>query len=51
MRNQKIRPKIPMRSALDLAIGAIEGNRSSLDMPVVGVDPSPGALDRSSKKL
>jgi hypothetical protein len=32
-------------SAVDLAIAAIEGQPNVMDMPMVGFDPSPGALD------
>ena len=36
---------MPKRSVVAMAVRAVEDDRSPLDMPVTGVDPSPGALD------
>ena len=38
-------PKHPVESAVRMAIRAVEENRRSMDLPVTGVDPAPGALD------
>lgn len=45
MKTRKPQRKIPIRSAVRMAIAAIENERRPVDMPVAGVDPSPGALD------
>jgi hypothetical protein len=38
-------PKNPVESAVRMAVRAVEDNRRSIDLPVTGVDPAPGALD------
>jgi len=38
-------PKNPAKSAVRMAVRAVEDSRRSIGLPVAGVDPSPGALD------
>jgi len=45
MSTRQAQRKIPITSTVKMAIAAVEGNRSPVDIPVAGVDPSPGALD------
>lgn len=45
MNNRKPHRKIPIRSAVRMAVAAIENDRRPVDILVTGVDPSPGALD------
>jgi hypothetical protein len=37
--------KTPEKSAVTLAVAAVEGNPSVMDMPMTGFNHSPGALD------
>lgn len=38
-------PKKTMRTAVDLAVLAVHGSPSVMDLPMADFDPSPGALD------
>jgi hypothetical protein len=42
-RNQQ--PKKPEESAVELAVAALDGNPSPLDMDMTGIDPDPMSLD------
>ena len=35
----------PMRTAVDLAVAALDGNPNPLDMDMNGIDPDPTSLD------
>jgi hypothetical protein len=39
------RKKTKMRAAVELAVLAVQGSPSVMDLPMTGFDPSPGALD------
>jgi hypothetical protein len=44
MRTRNSQRKIPIGSAVRLAIAAVENDRRPVDISVAGVDPAPGAL-------
>jgi hypothetical protein len=45
MMEKNRKSKNQVESAVRMAVRAVEDDRSPLDIPVAGVDPSPGALD------
>jgi hypothetical protein len=45
------RPNKTMRTAVDLAVAAVQGNPSVMDLPMAGFDPSPGALDLAENEV
>jgi hypothetical protein len=45
MATRRPQPKKTMRTAVDLAVLAVQGSPSVMDLPMTGFDPSPGALD------
>jgi hypothetical protein len=42
---RKPQPKNPKESVLRMAVLAVQGNPSVMDLPISGFDPSPGSLD------
>ena len=38
-------PKKPEKSAVELAVAALDGNPNPLDMDMSGIDPAPTSLD------
>jgi hypothetical protein len=45
MATRSPRPNKPKRSAVDLAIAALDGNPNPMDMDLTGIDPDPTSLD------
>jgi len=40
-----------MRTAVDLAVAAVQGSPSVMDLPMADFDPSPGALDLAENEV
>ena len=45
MGTKSLPPKKTMRTAVDLAVAALDGNPNPLDMDMNGIDPEPTSLD------
>ena len=45
MGTKSLRPKKPLRITVDLAVAALDGNPSPLDMDTRNIDPDPTSLD------
>ena len=50
MATRSPRPKKPMRTAVELAIAALDGNPNPLDMDTRDIDPDPTSLDLDDKQ-
>ncbi len=50
MNNRKPQRRIPVRSAVKMAIAAVEGSGHPFDLDVRGLDPSPTSLDLDGKE-
>jgi len=45
MGTKSLPPKKPMRTAVELAVAALDGNPNPLDMDTRDIDPDPTSLD------
>ena len=45
MGTKSLRPQKTMRTAVDLAVAALDGNPKPLDMDMKDIDPDPTSLD------
>ena len=45
MGTQSLPPKKPMRTTVDLAVSALDGNPNPLDMDMRDINPDPTSLD------